>query len=99
MASLKTVIHICFSSGVSARRGYVLVGVLKTNAFCPPPSSSGACSSTENPSETPPMIISPRGKASYTEIEIKNKCLINSFANILLQTYSGFFIVHQSLLV
>ena len=39
--------------------------MLKTKAFSPPPSSSGAFSSTEKPSELEPTIISPRGNASY----------------------------------
>ena len=52
-----------FSSAVSARSGYVRVVELKTNAFSPP-KSSGALSSTENPSSGLPMTISPNGNAS-----------------------------------
>ena len=65
MAALKTAIQPSFSSAVSARRGYVRVGVFRTNAFSPPPSSRGALSSTENPSLSLPIMISPSGKGSW----------------------------------
>ena len=64
MASLMAVIHICFSSDVSASSGNVRVGVFRTNAFSPPPNSSGAFSSTEKPSADVPITISPSGNAS-----------------------------------
>ncbi len=64
MASLMADTHCRFSSAVSARSGNVRVGVLSTNAFSPPPNSSGAFSSTEKPSLDASITISPRGKAS-----------------------------------
>ena len=41
------------------------MGVFNMKAFSPPPSSGGAVSSTENPSEELPRSISPSGNASY----------------------------------
>lgn len=67
IACLRTSTHKCFSSVVSARSGYVRVVALKIKAFSPPPKSSGAVSSTENPSLDEPMTTSPRGNASWGE--------------------------------
>ena len=63
-AARNTASHDNFSSDVSASNGNVRVGVFKTKAFSPPPSSRGAVSSTENPSVVVPSTISPNGNGS-----------------------------------